>query len=71
VGFQCSSTADTSIGGSCSVYSSAVAVGPPQSSTPARAVVEMTQLEVFDGGQDGIVSTTGNTVFMRQGVFIP
>jgi hypothetical protein len=70
VSFQCASTSATSIGGTCSVTNSAVAV-VPQASTPARAVVEMTQLEVFDGGQDGMSSTTGNTVFMRQGVFIP
>jgi hypothetical protein len=31
----------------------------------------MTQFEVSDGGSDGVVGTTPNTIFMRQGVFIP
>jgi hypothetical protein len=26
---------------------------------------------VLDGGSDGVTSTTGNTVFARQGVFAP
>jgi hypothetical protein len=69
VSMQCVSTADTSIGSTCSVYSSAVAV-EGSSSTP-RAVVEMTQFEVFDGGSDGVVATAGNTRFAVEGVFIP
>jgi hypothetical protein len=71
INFNCTNTSDTSIGGFCSVGSSAVAV-IPESSTPARAVVEVTQLEVFDGGPDGIIATAdGATAFMRQGIFIP
>lgn len=66
---QCASTADTSVGSTCNVYSSAVAV-EGSSSTP-RAVVEMTQFEVFDGGSDGIVATVGNTRFAVEGVFVP
>ena len=32
----------------------------------------MSQAEVLDGGPDGDVDTpTGNTVFARQGVFVP
>jgi hypothetical protein len=34
-------------------------------------VVEITQFEVYDGGQDGQVSTTDNSVFLRQGLFVP
>jgi hypothetical protein len=70
VNMQCASTADTSIGSTCSISSSAVAVGPPSPSL-IRAVVEMTQFEVFDGGADGLVSTTGNTRFAVEGVFVP
>jgi hypothetical protein len=37
-----------------------------------RTVVQITQFEVYDGGQDGQASTSGdNTVFMRQGLFVP
>jgi hypothetical protein len=32
----------------------------------------MSQAEVLDGGADGDVDTpTGNTVFARQGIFVP
>jgi hypothetical protein len=68
--WYCASTADTSVGGTCT--------GMSYDPTPyprwyegTRAVVEIGQLEVFDGGPDGQVSTNDNTVFMRQGVFIP
>ena len=37
----------------------------------ARAVWELGQVEVLDGGPDGDVDTPGNTVFARQGIFIP
>jgi hypothetical protein len=37
-----------------------------------RTVVELTQFQVFDGGSDGQVSTTSdNTLFAVQGLFIP
>jgi hypothetical protein len=36
-----------------------------------RAIWELGQIEVLDGGADGIASTGPNTVFARQGVFTP
>jgi len=37
-----------------------------------RTLWQMGQVEVLDGGPDGNVGTaTGNTVFARQGIFIP
>ena len=37
-----------------------------------RAIWEMGQVQVLDGGPDGDVDTaTGNTVFARQGVLVP
>jgi hypothetical protein len=36
-----------------------------------RAIWELGQIEVFDGGSDGLTSTGDNTVFARQGVFVP
>ena len=37
----------------------------------ARAVWQLGQVEVLDGGPDGDVDTPGNTVFARQGIFVP
>jgi hypothetical protein len=68
--FQCANTADTSIGAICTVNTSAVAIGPPPSSVD-RANVEISQLQVVDGGADGLVGTTPNTLFAIQGIFIP
>jgi hypothetical protein len=70
VSMTCGSTSDTAIGGTCSVTSSAVAV-VPELAEPARAVVEFTQIRIFDGGPDGQISTADNTLFEVQGVFVP
>ena len=69
----CSNTADTAIGGSCNVNTSTPVVcdqcGVKEGQ---RTVVQLDQLRVFDGGSDGQVSTTSdNTLFMVQGVFVP
>jgi hypothetical protein len=37
----------------------------------ARAIWELGQVEVLDGGADGMAATPGNAVFMRQGLFVP
>ena len=66
----CTNTADTSTGGVCTVTTACLL--PEGCSTAGRrTVIEMGQLEVSDGGADGNVGTADNTVFMRQGIFIP
>lgn len=68
----CSNTADTSIGGSCTVDTSAGPMIPdPCNCEARRMVVEFTHIRVSDGGSDGLVSTSGNTPFLTQGLFIP
>jgi hypothetical protein len=70
----CGATSDTSTGGVCSAT-----VGdycpfpfPPGCSIAGRrTVVEFGQIYVTDGGPDGYVGDSNNTIFMRQGVFIP
>jgi hypothetical protein len=71
VTWSCAATADPSIGAKCTISTSAVAVGAADASTPARAVVSISQLQLFDGGSDGINATTPNTLFAVQGLFIP
>jgi hypothetical protein len=70
VTMQCGNTSDTSVGGTCSVYSSAVTT-VPQATTPARADVQIGQFLVYDGGADGYVSSNDNTLFEAQGLFTP
>jgi hypothetical protein len=37
-----------------------------------RSVWQLSQVQVYDGGPDGAISTgAGNTLFMDQGVFVP
>jgi predicted acyl esterase len=62
---------DTSIGSTCSVSTSFDAVMPGAVPEGARSIWQLGQVEVFDGGADGLASTTPNQVFARQGVFVP
>ena len=67
----CAATAGTSIGGTCTTNTTANAVVVGSVKDAQRAVVEISQLQIFDGGADGNVTTTDNTLFMVQGIFIP
>jgi hypothetical protein len=69
----CTNTADTSIGGSCTVNTEQplCPAGCTGVKDGERTVVGMTELQVFDGGADGQVATAGNTLFAVQGVFLP
>ena len=67
----CVATASTAIGGTCTANTSANAAVPGAVKDGKRATVEVGQIVVSDGGPDGIVGTTPNTVFAKQGIFIP
>jgi hypothetical protein len=71
VNTSCANTASTTEGGLCSVSTSANAAVPGSVKDLQRAVVEIAQLQVSDGGADGQVATTDNTLFEVQGIFIP
>jgi hypothetical protein len=69
----CVGTADTSIGGECNV-NTYCPLPAPQGCGPRdgdRSLVEVRQIQVFDGGPDGAVATQDNTLFAVQGLFIP
>jgi hypothetical protein len=36
-----------------------------------RAIWQFGQVKVFDGGPDGVASTTPNTLFAAEGIFTP
>jgi hypothetical protein len=68
----CSATTDTSIGSTCAVNTTADSVTPGAVLESKRAIWELGKVEVFDGGGDGVASTTSdNTLFMDQAVFVP
>jgi predicted acyl esterase len=68
----CAATGDPAQGSSCSVVTSANAIAPGAAQGGRRAVWELGGIEVYDGGVDGLASTTGdNELFARQGLFVP
>jgi hypothetical protein len=71
VNTSCANTASTTEGGLCSVSTSANATVPGSVKDLQRAVVEIAQLQINDGGADGQVATLDNTLFGVQGIFIP
>jgi hypothetical protein len=71
--FRCQNTPDTSVGGTCTVPTERPLIPQPYWFAGKRVVIELTHIEVTDGGPDGIPSTQPeqNTLFAVQGVFIP
>jgi hypothetical protein len=67
----CATTPDTSVGSTCTVSTTADAVSSGVIKESLRTIWQISQIEVLDGGPDGLVSTNDNTVFERQGVFAP
>jgi hypothetical protein len=67
----CAATASTTIGGSCSLSTTADALTPGMVLEGKRATWRLGQVQVFDGGPDGETATADNTVFARQGIFVP
>ena len=67
----CTPTSDPGTGSVCSLESSFEAVLPGSVTEGQRAVWQLGQIEVTDGGPDGSAATTPNAPFMRQGVFVP
>jgi hypothetical protein len=72
VTIPCAATADTSVGSTCSIDTTVEAIVPNAVKEGRRAVWQMGQVSVYDGGADGDADTTAdNTLFMEEGVFVP
>ncbi len=67
----CASTAAATIGSTCSLTTTADAVSPGTVREGRRAIWQLGQVQINDGGSDGVASTSPNTPFARQGVFVP
>jgi len=68
---QCQPTATTTAGSACKLNTTLDALTPGIVPEGSRAIWELGQVEVTDGGPDGAVDTADNDVFARQGIFIP
>jgi hypothetical protein len=67
----CAATADADLGGECNLTTTLDTITPGLARESARALWELGQVEVLDGGADGDVDTPDNQVFARQGIFVP
>jgi hypothetical protein len=69
---SCVSTTSITEGGTCSASTTANAVVPGFATAGRKAINELGQVQVYDGGTDGDVDTpAGNALFAVQGIFLP
>jgi hypothetical protein len=71
VPFQCSTTADPGVGSFCSMTTGLDAVIPGIATQGRRAIWQLREIQLYDGGADGLASTDDNTLFATQGIFVP
>ncbi len=67
----CGQTASAVTGATCALTTQANAIMPGAVQAGSRAIWEIGQVRVNDGGPDGVVSTAPNGLFAVQGVFVP
>ncbi len=67
----CAATADTSVGSTCGISTSANALIPGSVQTGNRAIWQMDQVKVYDGGSSGTAGASDATLFEDEGVFVP
>jgi hypothetical protein len=68
----CAGTSDTTVGSTCSIATTADSLLPGMVTEGKRAIWQLGQVQVTDGGEDGIAATAAdNTLFATQGVFVP
>jgi streptogramin lyase len=71
VTLPCSATANPMVGSTCAVSTSANAVMPGSVIAGKRAIWELGQVQVFDGGASGTAGASDATLFEDEGVFVP
>ena len=68
----CTATSGTgNVGATCALNTTADAVVPGLVVETKRTIWQMGDVELRDGGPDGVASTQDNTLFARQGIFVP
>ena len=68
----CAATASVAVGGTCSTSTSVNALFPGSVLDTRRAIWQLGEAKILDGGPDGVVATvTGNALFAKQGLFVP
>ncbi len=67
----CSATAAMSVGSTCALSTTLNALAPGTVLDGKRAIWQIGQLELLDGGSDGEATTAPNSRFAVQGIFVP
>jgi hypothetical protein len=68
----CQATSETDRGATCTANTTADSVMPGAVVESKRTIWDITRVQVFDGGPDGLAATgNGNQLFAAQGVFVP
>jgi ABC-type phosphate transport system substrate-binding protein len=67
----CTASGSTGTGSACTLNTTVDALIPGAVLENKRAVWQLGQVTVNDGGSDGDVQTTPNTEFAKQGIFLP
>ena len=68
---NCTPTPSTSIGSMCQISTTANALVPGAVTAGKRAIWQLGQIQVSDGGPDDDPASLPNDVFATQGVFVP
>lgn len=71
VNLTCVATPASPAGSTCQTTTTTNAIIPASIKDGKRMLIEMCCLEVRDGGDDGVVGTSPNTLFLTQGLFVP
>jgi hypothetical protein len=67
----CAPTDSTGVGSTCSVTTGLDALVPGTVPEGKRSIWELGEIQVLDGGPDGVASTADNSLFAVQGVYAP
>jgi galactose oxidase-like protein/Kelch motif protein len=71
VTMPCTATGDTTVGSTCSMSTTEDSLAPNSVVAGKRAIQRIGQVDIYDGGSDGVAATSGNTAFAWQGLFAP
>jgi TolB protein len=67
----CTATPSATDGSTCAVSTSVNAVAPGALFAGRRAIWQLGQIKVYDGGASGVAGASDATLFMDQGIFVP
>ena len=71
VTMPCTTTADTTVGSTCAITTTADTLVPGAITAGKRAIWQLGDIQVYDGGAAGVAGASDATLFEGQGIFVP